>query len=46
MGDERGRAARRRRHDLLGGIPVEVRASPASQLIRVTLAAGDGNCGS
>ena len=33
-------------HDLRGCIPVEVRASPASQPIRVTLAAGNGNCGS
>ena len=32
--------------DLRGCIPVEVRASPASQPIRVTLAAGYGNCGS
>jgi hypothetical protein len=32
--------------DLRGCIPVEVRASPASQPIRVTLAAGHGNCGS
>jgi hypothetical protein len=32
--------------DLRGCIPVQVRASAASQPIRVTLAAGRGNCGS
>jgi hypothetical protein len=32
--------------DLRGCIPVQVRASTASQPIRVTLAAGDGRCGS
>jgi hypothetical protein len=32
--------------DLRGCIPVEVRASAASQPIRVTLAAGNGRCGS
>jgi hypothetical protein len=32
--------------DLKGCIPVEVRTSPSSQPIRVTLAAGNGGCGS
>jgi hypothetical protein len=32
--------------DLRGCIPVQVRASAASPPIRVTLAAGAGNCGS
>jgi hypothetical protein len=32
--------------DLRGCVPVQVRASPASQPIRVTLAAGGGRCGS
>jgi len=32
--------------DLRGCVPVQVRASAASQPIRVTLAAGRGNCGS